>query len=255
MKRIFILLGMLSYLAFGYNFNGTWINKTGAGFNEPVKLVIKGDYISPTIKRGSTFYKLKTKAASRAANGYFEVWGFKNKSMALFITPNNSRQIEVLFKKINPNRKSVITKRFIFARKGAPVNLRQFTGSYHSRHNNLFTAISRVTIFKEQGRLYVKAWRNTPRGERALGVARARLKGDRLYMVWEKRNIYVKANIKGIKKNAQNRFKKIQLNIEARNLRTNVYNRQTIILKRDRYRAHNEPVDQIERAFDLVLGY
>ncbi len=255
MKRILILLGMLSFLAFGYNFNGNWINKGEPNYNDPVKLVIKNGQISPMLTRPSGLVKLKTKTATRVSNGYFEVWGFGNKSIALLIKPINSNKIRVIAKKINLNKRKVYTKSFIFARKRARSNGRPFIGRYHSRSNNLFTAISKVQIYKENGRLYVKAWRNTPRGERALGIARAVLKGNRLYMRWERRDIFVKANIQGLNRNGQNRFKRIRLNIIARNLRTDISNSQTIILRRNNYQARIEPIDQIEQIFNTIYGY
>ena len=255
MKRILTLLALLSYLAFGYNFNGTWINTSGTGYNEPAKLIIKKGRVSPVLKRGKNFVRLKTKTPTKVVNGFFEVWGIKNRSLALVATPINSSKIRVIVKKINPSQRKIVTKSYIFTRKSRPVYSNQFLGSYHSRHNNLFTAISRVVIFKRDGRLYVKAWRNTPRGERPLGIARARLKGNRLYMEWEKRAILVRANITGIRKNAKNRYKLIKLNINARNLRTGVSNSQSIVLKRDRYPTIQEPLDQIENIFHLLEGY
>ncbi len=255
MKRIFTLLALLSYLAFGYNFNGVWINKTGANYNDPVKIIIKNGKVTPLLNRNGDYVRLKTKYATHAGNGYFEVWGFKNKSIALFIAPVNSSKIRVIAKKINPAKKRIITKSFLFARKGRAINLNQFVGDYRSRHNNLFTAISRIHIYKSGGKLYVKAWRNTARGERPLGIAPARLVGNRLYMEWEKRAILVKANILGLRKNGSHRFQKIQLTLEARNLRTNIYNKQTLVLTRDNCQAISAPVEQIEEIFNTIYGY
>jgi len=255
MKRILTLLALLSYLAFGYNFNGTWINKTGAHYNDPVKLIIKNGNISPLLNRNGDYVRLKTKHATRAGNSYFEVWGFKNKSLALFISPVNSSKIRVIAKKINPLTKRIITKSFLFARKGVATHLNQFIGNYRSRNNNLFTAISRLHIYKQRGKLYVKAWRNTARGERPLGITQARLVGNRLYMEWERGPILVKANIRGLTKGNGNRFRKIRLSIEARNLRTNIYNKQTIILKRDRGARVIDPIDEVERIFNTIYGY
>jgi len=255
MKRIFTLLTLLSALTFGYNFNGTWINKSGANYNDPVKILIRNGKVTPLLNRNGDYVRLKTKSATRAGNGYFEVWGFKNKSLALYIAPINSSKIRVIAKKINPTTKRIITKSFLFARKGLAINLNQFIGNYRIRNNNLFTAISRVKIYKSGRRLYVKAWRNTEYGEQPLGIAPARLVGNRLYMEWERGPILVKANIQGLKKGAANRFRKIRLSLEARNLRSNLVNRQTIILRRNNCQADVAPVEQIEKIFNTIYGY
>ncbi len=255
MKRILTLLTLLSYLAFGYNFNGTWINKTGARYNDPIKLIIKNGNISPILNRNGNYVRLKTKHATRAGNGYYEVWGFKNKSLALFISPVNSSKVRVIAKKINPITKKIITKSFLFARKGQVAHLNQFIGNYRSRNNNLFTAISRLHIYKQGGKLYVKAWRNTARGERPLGTTQAWLEGNRLRMDWEKRAILVRASIVGLRKNSLGRFNKIKLSLEARNLRTNLFNRQTIILTRQNCQADIDPIDQVQEIFNTITGY
>lgn len=258
MKRILTLLAMLTFIAFGYNFNGTWINKTDSNYNDPVKLIIKNGRITPLLNRNGDYVRLKTKAATRVGNGYFEVWGFKNKSIALNITPINRTKIRVVAKKIIPARKHITTKSFLFTRKGVATNLNQFVGRYRIRNNNLFSAISRLHIYKNGGKLYVKAWRNTPRGERALGIAPARLVGNRLYMEWERGEIYVKANIRGLRKNRANRFQRIRLNIEARNLRTNIYNKTAVILKRDRNYSctiQEDPLNTVEQIFNTIYGY
>ncbi len=256
MRRIILLLALLSYFAFGYNFNGTWINKTGANYNDPVKLIIKNGTISPLIKRNEKLIRLKRKQATRAGNGYFEVWGFKNKSIALFISPINRNKIRVIAKKINPTKKRIITKSFLFAKKGSNrVNLNQFIGDYSSQNSNLFTAISRLHIYKSGGKLYVKAWRNTARGERPLGITQAWLEGNRLRMDWEKRAILVRASIVGLRKNSLGRFNKIKLSLEARNLRTNLFNRQTIILTRQNCQADIDPIEQVQEIFNTITGY
>lgn len=234
MKRILTLIGLLSIFLFGYSANGTWINNNKAGYKEIVQLTIKNGVVTPLVNIGhNRFAKLKTKRATPANSGLFEAWGFKNRNLALFLRPINANRLKVVAKNINTQNRTIRTKILYFTKKRAPHKSfnRQFIGNYHSK--DLFSAISTVKIFQRGGQLYVKAWRNTPRGQRVLGTSRARLKNGKLHMRWQRGNIIVHAKIWGYRKNSRNTYRKIQLFIKAKNLRFGQSKKQIINLRRD----------------------
>lgn len=269
MKKIVTLMGLLSLFLFGYSTNGTWINKNGAGYKQIVQLKIKNGAITPLVNIGrKRFAKLKTKQATLVNRGLFEAWGFKNRNLALYVTPIDANRLRVVEKDINTQKRTIRTKIFYLTKKRAPqISFkRQFIGNYRS--GDIFSAISRVKVFQRGGQLYVKAWRNTPRGQRVLGTSLARLKNGKLHMRWQRGNILVHAKIWGYRKNSQNRYQKIQLFIKAKNLQFGQTKKQIINLRRDRRAAYKTeyllpspteersiPFRQIKRFIDQVVGY
>ena len=235
MKKIILLLSVLFASAFGYNYSGTWINKSESRYNDPIKLKITGTTISPFIKRGSQQVRLKAKKATQTGTGLYEAWGFGAKNLVLYIKPLNSTKIKVYEKKIDTDRKIVISRSFIFVKKGSVVKRikKRFVGNWRSSSN--FSAISKLTIREADGGIYVRAWKNGPRGVKPLGTAKAKYYNNALHITWYKGNLVVNATIKGLNYNAKtNRYRTLQLYISAKNINNGLTNRQTIYLKRAR---------------------
>ena len=248
MKRVLLLLAALAVSAFGYNYNGTWVNKSTSKYNDPVVLKISGTTISPFIKRGSKRVKLKSKSATSTSNGLYEAWGFGDKNLVLYIKPINSVKIKVYEKKINTSKRTVVTRSFIFTKKGAATKSvkKRYVGNWRS--SGAFSAISKLTVRNVDGQLYVRAWKNTPRGQKALGLARAKYYGNALHITWYKGNLVVNATIKGYNYNSRtNRYRTLQLNLNAKNINTGLTNRQTINFKRGKIHIKH-PIYREDRA-------
>jgi len=235
MKRVLLILSALAVSAFGYNYNGTWINKSTSKYNDPIVLKISETTISPYIKRGDSKVRLKSKTATNTGNGLYEAWGFGSKNLVLYIKPINSSKIKVYEKKIDTSRHIVISRSFIFEKKAA-INRsvkKRYTGNWRS--TSAFSAISKLTVRNVDGSLYVRAWKNTARGQKALGLARAKYYGNALHLTWYKGNLVVNATIKGLNYNSRtNRYRTLQLNLSAKNINTGLTNRQVINFKRGR---------------------
>jgi len=243
MKRFFLIIAMLSVWAFGYNYSGTWINKSETNYNDPVRLIIKGKNVKPILKRGSKRVALKGKNTTNVGNGLFEAWGYGYKNLVLYIKPINSTKLRVTAKKIDLNKKRVITKSFIFKKKSNPtIGIRKrFVGNFKSMSN--FSAIKKITIREVDGRLFVRAWKNTANGVKPLGVARAKLYDNKLHMTWNRGNLVVSATIKGYNYNSnKRRYNNLELSIKATNLNTGLTNRQTIQLKRGFIAVTPQPI-------------
>ena len=233
MKRVLLILSALAVSAFGYNYNGTWINKSTSKYNDPVVLKISGTTVSPYIKRGNQRIKLKSKNATNTGNGLYEAWGFGVKNLVLYIKPINSSKIKVYEKKIDTAKRIVITRSFIFTKKSAITKSikKRYVGNWRS--TGAFSAISKLTVRDVDGNLYVRAWKNTPRGQKALGLARAKYYGNALHITWYKGNLVVNATIKGLNYNSRtNRYRTLQLNLRAKNINTGITNRQIINFRR-----------------------
>lgn len=243
MKKIILLLSIFFASAFGYNYSGTWVNKSSYRYNDPTTLKISGTTITPYLSRSGQSVKLKAKKATPTGTGLYEAWGFGAKNLVLYIKPINSRQIKVYEKKIDTARKTVVTRSFIFAKK-VPVTRnikKRFLGNWKS--NSAFSAISKLTIRDVDGNLYVRAWRNTPRGQRALGLARAKFYNNALHITWYKGNLVVNATIKGLNYNAKkNRYRTLQLSLSAKNINTGLTNRQTIYFSKKHLRPTPRPI-------------
>ena len=232
MKRVILLLAIFASMAFGYNYSGTWKNNTGASYNDPIILKISNNKVTPILKRGDKRVALKGKVATNIGNGLFEAWGHGYKNLVLLIKPINSNKLRVYAKKIDTNKKKVITKSFVFVKKRAPKSVRKrFIGNYKSTSS--FSAIKKITIREIEGKLYVRAWRNTRNGLKPLGVARAKFYNNRLHMTWNRRNLIVEATIKGYNYNKRlNRYRNLELSIKATNLNNGLTNTQTMQLRR-----------------------
>ena len=234
MKKIVLIMTLLISSVFGYNYNGTWTNTSTPNYNDPIQLKITDKKVTPYIKRGSKVAKLKTKKATNTGNGLFEAWGFGNRNLVLYIKPINSYKIKVYVKKINVAKRSILTKTFIFTNKKRVSNVRakkRYAGLWVSQ--SPFSAISKLRIKQENGKMIIKAWRPTRYGQEYLGAARARVKNGKLYINWKKGNLTVKANIVGLRFNkSQNRYNRLQLNLTAYNNRNGITNSQTIYLRR-----------------------
>ena len=233
MKRVFLILSALAVSAFGYNYSGTWVNKSTSKYNDPVILKINGTTVSPYIKRGNQRIKLKSKNATNTGNGLYEAWGFGVKNLVLYIKPINSTKIKIYEKKINTSNRTVITRSFIFAKKmGVTKSIKKrYIGNWRS--TGAFSAISKLTVRNVDGNLYIRAWKNTPRGQKALGLARAKYYGNALHITWYKGNLVVNATIKGLNYNSNtNRYRTLQLDLRAKNINTGLTNRQTINFRR-----------------------
>ncbi len=232
MKKILFALVASAGFLFGYNFNGTWINQSGANYNDPVKLVIKGSYVTPYIIRGDKVYKLKQKKATNlGGRELYEAWGFGYKNLVLLIKPINNNKIKVIEKKIYTKAKKVITKSFIFKnsqRVTKPIKKR-FIGNWVG--GNELSALSRLAIRVENGKVIVKAWRPSNRGDIYMGQAVARLKNGKLHTSWQKGNLFVSTVITGYNYNAKtNRYNKLKVDISAKNLANGLQNWQTLYL-------------------------
>ncbi len=229
MKRVLLIISALAVSAFGYNYNGTWINKSTSKYNDPVVLKISGTTVAPFIKRGDARVKLKSKDATNTGNGLYEAWGFGAKNLVLYIKPINSSKIKVYEKKIDTNRHIVISRSFIFAKRASELKTikQRYVGNWKS--TDAFSAISKLTVRYVDGNIYIRAWRNTPRGQKALGLAQAKYYNNALHITWYKGNLVVNASIKGLNYNSHiNRYRTLQLNLKAKNINTGLTNRQTI---------------------------
>ncbi len=244
MKRLILLLSIFASFAFGYNYNGVWKNSSVVSYNDPIILKIKGNSVSPILARGDRRVALKSKLTTNVGNGLFDVWGFGYKNLVLFIKPINSYKLRVIAKKVDTNRKRVITKSFVFVKKVVPQNIKErFIGNYKSTSN--FSAIRKVTIRQsDDGVLYVRAWRGGGiNGLRALGMARAKFYNNRLHMTWQRDNLLVKATIKGYNYNRRtNRYRNLELSIRATNLNTGLTNSQVMQLRRTSISVAPKPV-------------
>ncbi len=234
MKKIVLIVTFLVSSIFAYNYNGEWVNQSGASYNDPVKFVIKNGLVTPYIKRGHKVARLKTKKATNTGTGLFEAWGFRNKNLALYIKPINSYKLKVYAKKIDVNKRVIYTKTFIFKNKKRLTNKvikNRYIGVW--KNNSPFSAISKLRIIKRGNDLIVKAWRPVEGGQLYLGAAKARIKGNKLYLTWKRRNILVNATISGLKYDSvTNRYNQLKLYIRAKNLRTGLVSEQTIYLNR-----------------------
>ncbi len=235
MKRVFLLLAVLAASAFGFNYSGTWVNKSSYKYNDPIKLKISGTAITPYLYRDEHIVKLKRKNATKTGTGLFEAWGFGAKNLVLYIKPINSTKIKVYEKKIDTNRKIVVTRSFIFRKKGAVnSNIKnRYVGNWKS--TGAFSAISKLTIRKVDNQLYVRAWKNTGGGQRPLGLARAKYYSNALQITWYKGNLVVKAKITGMNYNpSTKKYQTLKLDLRAKNLNSGIENRQTIYFSRNR---------------------
>ncbi len=232
MKRVILLLTIFAAYAFGFNYNGTWINRSDSSYNDPIKLEIEGTRVRPSIQRGAKVFTLKSKQATQLQSGLYEAWGFGPKNLVLYIRPINSNKIKVVEKKIYTNKKKVYTKSFIFTKNRPIQSIRKrYIGKFRS--TSRFSALSRVVIRDVDGKLFVRAWRKTRNGIKPLGVARAKLYGNKLHISWNRRGLVVNATIRGYNYNSSNnRFRNLELNLKATNLNSGLTNRQTIQLKR-----------------------
>jgi hypothetical protein len=243
MKRVFLLIAILSAWAFGYNYSGTWVNKSATNYNDPVKLVITGTKVKPFIRRGEDSAALKVKNATNVGSGLFEAWGHGGKNLILFIKPINSYKLRVIAKKIDVNRKKILTKSFIFAKKGAvTVSMKKrFVGNY--KGGNSFSAINKLSIRLVDGQLFVRAWKRRNGTLVPLGVARAKLYNNRLHITWNKGGLVVDATIRGYNfSSSSNRYRNLELSINATNLNNGLSNSQTMQLRRARVSVPSHPV-------------
>ena len=242
MKKVLLLLTIFASLAFGYNYNGVWKNASATEYNDPVILKIKNNKVSPILKKRDRRVALKSKATTNVGSGLFEAWGHGQKNLVLFIKPINNRKLRVIAKKIDTQRKRVITKSFIFTKNRPPKSIRKkYIGNYKSLSN--FSAIKKVAIREVDGKLFVRAWKNTRNGLKPLGVARAKLYNNKLHMTWNRCNLMVEATIKGYNYNSRvNRYRNLELNIKATNLNTGLTNRQTMQLRRGSVIVPPQPI-------------
>ena len=219
-----------------------WVNQGKVQYNDPIKFSIKNGSITPFIKRGTRVAKLKTKKATNTGVGLFEAWGFRNKNLALFFKPINSYTLKVYVKKIDVSKRVIYTKTFLFknqARLNNRVVKKRYVGIW--KNNTPFSPISKLRITKKGNDLIVKAWRPTENGPLYLGAAKARIKGNKLYLTWKQRGILVNATITGMKYDSiNNRYNQLKLYIKAKNLRTGLSSEQTIYLNRH-HKRHNVP--------------
>jgi len=240
-KKIVFISTLLISSVFGYNYNGTWVNKSPTNNNDPIQLKITNSNVTPYVKRGANIAKLKTKKATNTGTGLFEAWGYKNRNLAIFIKPINSYTVKVYVKKINVAKKRMATKSFIFKNKSRLNHIntkKRYSGSWVNQ--SPFSAISRLNIVQKNGKIVVKAWRPTRYGEQFLGTSTAKVKGSKLYLNWKRNNMSVKANISGLNYNSKkNRYNKLKLSLTAYNSRNGVSSSQTIYLRRVANRLPN----------------
>jgi len=222
---------------FSYNFSGTWTNTNTARYNDPVKLEISGNNVTPFIKRGQRVYKLKQKSATNIGNvELFEAWGFGYKNLVLLIKPINASKIRVVEKKIDVNKKRVITRSFVFKNSKRvdvkPIK-RRFVGNW--RGGNRFSALSRLSIRMDGNNALVSAWRPTNRGDKYMGSTIAKLRNGKLHTTWERGNLVVNATITGYNYDRRtNRYDKLKVDIKATNTANGLSNWQTLYLVKNR---------------------
>jgi len=237
LKKLLLLLMASATSLFSYNFSGTWVNTSVSKYNDPVKLKISGNNVTPFIKRGQRVYKLKQKSATNIGNvELYEAWGFGYKNLVLVIKPINRNKIKVVEKKIDTNKKIVVTRSFVFQNKSRaivkPIK-RRFVGNWSG--GNRFSALSRLNIKMDNGKVLVSGWRPTNRGDKYMGSTIATLKGGKLYTNWRKGNLAVSATITGYNYNSQtNRYDKLKVDIKAKNVYNGLTNWQTLYLVKNR---------------------
>jgi len=252
MKRVVLIFTLMFSWAFAYNYSGVWINKSESRYNDPIKLKIQNHTVTPFLKRGSQNIRLKAKNATDTGTGLFEAWGFGAKNLVLYIKPINSSKIKVYEKKIDTDRKIVITRSFIFVKQANIIKKlkKRFIGNWRS--NSPFSTISKLTIRLIDNNIYVRAWRKTDYGEQPLGIAKAKYYNNALHITWYKNNLIVNATIRGLNYNSSiNRYKTLKLDLNVRNANSGLTNRQTIYFKKShinhekRYKKHIKvgPVD------------
>jgi len=234
MKKIMLLFIVTLSMAFGFNFNGTWINKSATKYNDPVKLKItNSNVVRPYIKRSGGIAKLKAKRATKVGNELYEAWGFGNKNLVLLIKPINKYKIRVIAKKIDVANKKIITKSFIFAnaaRQNYITYKKRYIGTWRSTSS--FSALSKISISQENGALYIKAWKRDRYGIRYMGKSKANVINGKLKTTWQRGNLYVSATISGYKLDRYGKYKTIKMNLRATNLVTDITNSQTIYFNR-----------------------
>jgi len=238
MKKLILLLSIFFTSAFGYNYSGTWVNKSEHRYNDPITLKISGRTVTPYLSKNWRFAKLKSKNATLTGRGLFETWGFENKYITLYIKPISRSQIKVYVKKINTTRRKIITKIFIFAKKdsGSRNIKRRFLGNWRS--DNSFSTISKLKIRKINGHLYVKAWGKNPRDYRVLSLTRAKIYNNSLHISWNKGNKTIKATIKGLEYNSyKNRYRRLRLNLSIKNINNRLIDEETIYFSRREHRS------------------
>ncbi len=232
MKRVILTIVMFITYAFGFNYSGTWINKSDISYNDPIKLKIENRSIRPIIKRGDKIVALKKKETTIVGNELYEAWGFGSKNLVLLIKPITKNKIRVIEKKIYTNKKVIYTKSFLFVRKEPIINIKKrYLGNYRS--SSSFSAISRISIKEIDGELFVRGWKKGRYKDRPLGIAKAKLYNNKLHITWRKKDLIVSATIKGYNYNPNNnKFRNLQLDIKERDINSELTNRQTIQLKR-----------------------
>ena len=245
MKKAILLFIAFTVWVFGFNYNGTWINKSVAKYNDPIKLDIKGNSVAPYLKRGNRVVKLKTKKVTNVGTGLFEAWGFGYKNLVLYIKPINSQKIRVYEKKIDTQKKQVITRSFLFVKKRAYSNRlkRAFIGNWKS--TDQFSAISKLNIRVVDNQIYVRAWKHRFDRETPLGLARAKFYNNRLHITWYRGNLVVNATISGLNYNsANNRYQTLKLNLRAKNINSGLENRQIIYLRKNLLKPTPRPIQK-----------
>jgi len=245
MKKIILLLMLSAISVFGFNYNGTWINKSVAKYNDPIKLNISANNIAPYLKRGNKIVKLKTKKSTNVGTGLFEAWGFGYKNLVLYIKPINSQKIKVYEKKIDTQKKIVITRSFIFMKKSTYNNRlkKAFIGNWES--TDQFSAISKLNIRVVNNKIYVRAWKQSLNRERPLGLAQAKYYNNKLHITWYRGDLVVNATISGFNYNSNNnRYQTLKLFLKAKNINSGLENRQVIYLKKRVLKPTPRPIQK-----------
>ena len=242
MKRVIFLLAVFASMAFGFNYNGVWKNVSATNYNDPILLKISGHKVTPILKKRNKRVSLKAKEATNVGCGLYEAWGHGYRNLVLLIKPINSYKLKVIAKKINTKAKKIHTKTFIFTKKRPPQSIKKrFIGNYKSTTN--FTAIKKITIREVDGKLFVRAWRHTRYGLEPLGVAKAKFYNNKLHLTWSKGNLVVEATIRGYNYSPSlKRYKNLELDVKATNIKNGLTNRQIIQLRRVNVDVPQRPV-------------
>ena len=237
MKRVLLIFTLMFSWAFAYNYSGIWINKSESRYNDPIKLKIQNHTITPFLKRGSQNIRLKSKNATDTGTGLFEAWGFGAKNLVLYIKPINSSKIKVYEKKIDTDRKIVITRSFIFVKQANIIKKlkKRFIGNWRS--SNPLSAVSKLTIRLIDNNIYIRAWRKTAYGIEPLGVAKAKFYNNTLHISWYKNNLIANATIKGLNYSSlENRYNTLKLDLRIENADSGLVNREIIYFKRAKFK-------------------
>ena len=155
-KVVFILLG-LTFSVSAFDYSGTWYNATSS--DTIPKFIVKQDgtirgfgKCHPTdCDWGSTYY-------TKVRNGILASWKSNTGHKVLLIQPVGTNRVRVVAKYLYCDNRADKVKTFFF-KKRLPVvdNSLKFIGNWSNENPNT-RGITKVQIFKSNGKVYVHIW-------------------------------------------------------------------------------------------------